>query len=288
MRHKLSILALIAVLTFLTTHITSVRVAGQVTKTYPDGSLTTSPGAYQSAVTSFSKWDVTKGDVTIEGTIDLGGIQAHDNTWDPNTADSYHCFGLWTQIGLSKDPNFNSPDGVWFVTVEWLGGGDDHNTQIREIFHMQEEPGTQPKPKLYTGPRTIVGGDGDDTRAFKLQIHSTGATTGWAKLWIDGVQVKGDMWSVFTPEEMTYSGEDLSCAYLLIGIMSGNNPNNPAHTYSWSNLKVTGHPCPPPVGGYWVPINKTELLAPWITLASLLTVSVASIVYVKHKKKQQN
>jgi len=43
-----------------------------------------------------------------------------------------------------------------------------------------------------------------------------------------------------------------------------------------------------PVGGFWVPINKTELLAPWIGLASLITVAAASVVYVKHKKKQQN
>jgi len=236
MRRKVSILVLIVVLVFLTAQITSMRVEASH-YVFPDGLLQTSPGAYQSAVTSFSKWDITKGDVTIEGTIDLGGIQARKNTWDPNTADSDHYFGLWTQIGLSKDPTFNSPDGVWFVTVEWLGGGDDPNTQIREIFHMQEEPGTQPMPKLYTGPRTIVGGDGDDTYTFKMQIHSTGATTGWAKLWIDGVQV---------------------------------------------------NPCPPPVGGVWVPINKFELLGPWIGLASLIAAATVSIVYTRYKKKQQN
>lgn len=43
-----------------------------------------------------------------------------------------------------------------------------------------------------------------------------------------------------------------------------------------------------PVGGVWVPIDKTELLAPWISLASLITVAAVSIVYVKHKKKQHN
>jgi hypothetical protein len=51
-----------------------------------------------------------------------------------------------------------------------------------------------------------------------------------------------------------------------------------------------GLPPPPPVGGVWVPINKFELLAPWIGLASLLMVSAvaASLVYVKHRKKPQN
>ena len=51
---------------------------------------------------------------------------------------------------------------------------------------------------------------------------------------------------------------------------------------------ITGPPPPPrPVGGVWVPINKLELLAPWIGLASLITVASVSIVYVKRKKKQQ-
>lgn len=44
----------------------------------------------------------------------------------------------------------------------------------------------------------------------------------------------------------------------------------------------------PPVGGFWVPMNKFELLAPWITLASSVAVAAASVVYVKRRKKQQN
>lgn len=262
---------------------------GPVTRTLAGGSLTTSPGAYTSAIKPYSpyKWNILEGDLTIEGTFDLGGIQARKNTWDPNTADADDYFGIWAQIGLVKDPIFNSPSGVWLVTVEWLGGGDDPNTQIREIFHMQEEPGTQPMPKIYTGPRTIAGGDGDDTHSFKLQLHSTGATTGSAKLWIDGVQIKGDMWSVFTPEELTFSGEDLSCAQVLVGIMNGNNPNNPAHTFSWTDLKVTGYLCYPlPVGGEWVPIESLQMITPLIGLISLMTVTTVSFVCVRRKKKQ--
>jgi hypothetical protein len=43
-----------------------------------------------------------------------------------------------------------------------------------------------------------------------------------------------------------------------------------------------------PVGGVWVPVNKFELLAPWISLALLMAVAVASVIYVKHRKKQRN
>jgi lysozyme len=50
-----------------------------------------------------------------------------------------------------------------------------------------------------------------------------------------------------------------------------------------------GSPPPsPPVGGVWVPVNKFELLAPWISLALLMAVAVASVIYVKHRKKQRN
>jgi len=50
-------------------------------------------------------------------------------------------------------------------------------------------------------------------------------------------------------------------------------------------------PPPPPVGGEWLPIDKLSLLAPWIGLASSLTVvaiAAVSVAYVKHRKKHQN
>lgn len=50
----------------------------------------------------------------------------------------------------------------------------------------------------------------------------------------------------------------------------------------------TNMPAPSPVGGLWVPINKTGLLAPWIGLALVITVTTICIVYVKRGKKQQN
>jgi hypothetical protein len=52
-------------------------------------------------------------------------------------------------------------------------------------------------------------------------------------------------------------------------------------------LDPGGPGSPLPVGGVWVPINKFQLLAPWIGLASVITLAAVSIVYVKHRKKQQ-
>jgi len=42
-----------------------------------------------------------------------------------------------------------------------------------------------------------------------------------------------------------------------------------------------------PVGGIWIPVNKLELLAPYIGLASAISIAaVAAVVLVKRRKKQ--
>lgn len=58
-------------------------------------------------------------------------------------------------------------------------------------------------------------------------------------------------------------------------------------TLSTHDVAIQFAPPAPPVGGVWVPINKSALLAPLIGLASIITVAAASVVYVKHKKKKQ-
>ena len=40
-------------------------------------------------------------------------------------------------------------------------------------------------------------------------------------------------------------------------------------------------PPPKPVGGIIVPVNKFELLAPWLGLASLMAMAVAAVVFKK-------
>jgi PKD repeat protein len=42
---------------------------------------------------------------------------------------------------------------------------------------------------------------------------------------------------------------------------------------------------PPPVGGISTPVNKLELLAPYIGLTILLAVAVTTVVFLKHEKK---
>ena len=39
------------------------------------------------------------------------------------------------------------------------------------------------------------------------------------------------------------------------------------------------------VGGVWIPVNKLELLAPYISLTILLAAAVVTVGYVKKRKK---
>lgn len=100
-----------------------------------------------------------------------------------------------------------------------------------------------------------------------------------------------DLFRGAKPDISTYSDRAVTSAPFSTGVTLEtynvyhvSYPDNPWFHYFWK-IKVP----PPPVGGVWVPIDKFELLAPWITLASFLIVPTiaVSIVYVKHRKKQQ-
>jgi PKD repeat protein len=58
------------------------------------------------------------------------------------------------------------------------------------------------------------------------------------------------------------------------------------HGTTWTGVYVQVSPPTPPVGGEWIPINKFELLSPWISLVSLMTVLTMSFVYVRRKRRQ--
>ncbi len=207
----------------------SVTTAG--TGTYSSGVIDVTPGC---------RWDLTQGDVTIEGTINLTGITAHINTWDDNTGDEVHMLGAWYAAGLSGTLTPNASDGVWHAGVQWTGGGDDVGTEIRDILHMQEGPGTQPAPRMWTGTRTKAD-DGDDSYGLKIQLHANDATSGWAKLWLDDVLlVEGGT------DRLNFTGEDLSNAYALAQIINGNNPNNAQNTLYLEDIVVTGTLVPEP------------------------------------------
>jgi parallel beta-helix repeat protein len=59
------------------------------------------------------------------------------------------------------------------------------------------------------------------------------------------------------------------------------------HGTTWTGVYVLAAP-PPPVGGLWVPINKLDLLRPWIALVStILVATAATIIFIKYKKERE-
>lgn len=205
---------------------------------------TAGAGMYSAGIIDLTpgyKWDLTRGDLTIDGTVYLGGITAHINTWDPDTTDDVHYLGAWYAVGLSKALAINATNGVWHVGVQWTGGGDDLDTQIRDILHMQEEPGTQPSPRKWTGARTKNPNDGDDRYTFKLQLHANDTTSGWAKLWLDGTLLEEG-----GTDRLNFTGEDLSNAYAIAQIINGNNPYNVQNTLYLEDVVATGTLIPAP------------------------------------------
>lgn len=62
---------------------------------------------------------------------------------------------------------------------------------------------------------------------------------------------------------------------------------HPGTDYDFYPLMETWTPSQStPVGGIWIPVNKLELLAPYIGLTVLLAVAVVTVVYVKKRKRQ--
>lgn len=68
---------------------------------------------------------------------------------------------------------------------------------------------------------------------------------------------------------------------------SNDNPHISYYDGINENLKYAYARKPAPVGGFWVPVNKTELLAPSIILSSLIAVTTASVLYSKYRKRNQ-
>jgi hypothetical protein len=85
---------------------------------------------------------------------------------------------------------------------------------------------------------------------------------------------------------LTQSPPDLTCGTKLNERVGSNVvPISPIilHDASFDNKGLT-----PSVGGTYIPVNKLELLAPYIALVStIIAATAATAIYVKHRKKKQ-
>ena len=190
--------------------------------------------------------------------------------------------------------------------------GSKVHTVIRDITSVPDTPisgghrdipivVTWPPPKAdvaieKTGVEYAHEGD---TITYHFKVTNNGPGTALDVQVID--DILGDL-TVYLPDDTLKVGEvnEFDVTYT-VPIPSDDITNTVTVTSTTSDPDLTNNqdtwtvaveapPPPPPVGGVWVPINKFELLAPWIGLASLMIVSTVavSVVYVKHRKKKQN
>ena len=256
---------IMAVVAAMVVHGVGMRAAA-TTVSVADGSITTGTGTYASTyqlldttASPFSpdRWDITASDLTFEGQINISDINAKArwNTWDDNTGDATDKLGAWYMWG----PYAGAGKGVWMTGVQWTGGGDTAN-DIREIFHMQDQQGTQPAPTWHTGPYTGSGWEWlDDWFNFKLVVHATSNTIGSAQMWIHDELVDGGGTDTFN-FDITGATDDLTNMRLIMWMINGNNPNNPDYTLSWRNAQITGTAVVPLPAGTWMGFGFALLL----------------------------
>ncbi len=231
-------------------------LAGAITVTVPNSSITTGAGTYASAYQFLDSsgnpqspdvWNVVAGDLTFQGKINIANINqnARWNTWDGNPGDGVDMLGAWFMFGAYA----GGGKGIWGTSPQWTGGGDAA-TDIRSIFHMQDRQGTQPDPKYYTGPCTSEEFSWlNDWIDFKLVVHATSNTTGTAQMWIHNELVNGQG-AVPNPGVDTFSfdisgaSKDLTEMRMIMWMINGDNANNPGYTFEWKDVTVTGVPEP--------------------------------------------
>jgi len=110
-----------------------------------------------------------------------------------------------------------------------------------------------------------------------LNNINIGTLTGTHDKWV---------WNTLAPSVDTVLQGD---NYIDIDVDTEHNTRYWAMTADWIKVTITYKlPTQPTqaVGGVWTPINKFELLTPWIGLASIIAAATSSIIYVKCRKKK--
>lgn len=245
-------------------------------------------GNFKVVTITADKWNDLDGD----GTKDPGEPAIAD--WDfsihcPNGAvNTMHSPASWTVI-----------NGGTYTITEELQSGWVHTTASSVDVSVQS--GDTPSTVWFGNfkPGKISGHKFDDVNGNGVWDAGESALSGWT------ISLSGPVsGSTTTDVNGYYEFTGLTAGTYTVSetVKAGWIQTKPAApgTYSaaitsgsivtnrdFGNFKGVPPPPPPPVGGVWVPINKFDLVAPWIGLASSLTVAAVSIVYVKRRKKQQ-
>ena len=270
-------------------HILTVNIvgSGSVTKS-PDQLTYTYGTVVQLTATAdpgwtFSSWsgDLTgstnpdsitmDGDKTVtatftQDTVSLTVVSAYDSP-NPSGTTSYT---PGTSVTASVTSPVAGPTGYRYVCTGWTGTGDvpGSGTGTTVTFTINQDSGI--------------------TWNWKTQTYLTVKTDplGIATIPGEGWYDKSTTVILTAPDVPGY----VFLYWDFNGVSQGSGVNPvtvQVDCTATAHYTAAPPPPPPPVGGVWVPINKFELLAPWIGLASAITVAAASVVYVKHRKKKQ-
>jgi len=134
--------------------------------------------------------------------------------------------------------------------------------------YVNEIPGA-----FYSGPgsepqRIVIPDPLDGVYDIRIIGTSTGTYTFVAELATATETTVQTYTGNITPGETLISEANIS-----EGKMTSTPPSPPPHP-------------PTPVGGIYIPVNKLELLAPYIGLTILLAVAVVTVIYVKNRKRK--
>ena len=313
MRRRVLFLAVATIMVFFILHITSIGAAPE-TKYYGDVTLS-SNGAVDSGH-FYEIWDLTACDMVISFTYDANGLVDDSDchawaalgiralgysdfnpTWMVEGAGVWLATDFdWTVDTFDPDPDPPGPtsdldDKLLLQKAGGQGEGDYNlpstppNPWANHRFWFDRD-GVDPWQAM--NPLAVDGGTYNTGGIYNIVItlHATSGTSGTAYMTINSLNQGFETdsnWNTMelTPAGMTFSG-DMSHMQVYYGLYG----YGATHTVDFKDITVIGCLLGP-VGGVWTSINKFELLAPWIGLASLITIAIASIVFVKHIKRKQ-
>jgi len=265
-------------------------------------------GSYDVTETVPTGWDLTS--VTFTGDTD-GGSSSSISTatidLDPGEEINVTFTDERAQCTVDFYTDPSTVGSVTFMSTEYVNGNSDTftygtsgqvtaNVPTGYTFSHWVVSGNVAVGSTTDNPTTFTVTCGGSLTAVFTQIQCT------VEFYTDPSTV-----GTISFESGTYSnGDSDTFAYRTSGLATANVPvgyvfdhwvvsGNVAVSSTTANPTTVTVACggtlkavfrkPPPVGGVWVPIDKTALLAPWIGSALLIVGAVLSITYVKNRKK---
>ena len=183
------------------------------------------------------------------------------DTWDNGYPSGGNYWSDYAGVDVKSGPNQDQPssDGIGDTAYVIDADNIDH-------YPLMYPWGTSPPPsytlRVYSSPAGVT-----------FTVDNVSRTTPWSGTYTEGTSV-----SLVMPE--THDG------YAFSHWLEDEDTNRTKTVTMDTNLTLTAVYAPPmPVGGIYIPVNKFELLVPYIESTILLAVAVITVAYVKKRKR---